>query len=505
MAMLLTGATVTAARAETLYQSLNIDLVLSYYQAAGTTDAHGTITYAAANRKITTAEFLQLMAGNLGITLNKGASLMRVTTLAEGTNIESFITNSTTLLPGNTALTNIEVPSTIVWTNFTGDTNYPALVTSNYTSPIDTPPVPASEYTPLSVTNFITYIIQGKVHRVVVGSSVQYYIINGSVLSDTNSWVLINQPHTNTTDAAATITALDEAQNFQDKHLYGPSYPIDATHGFTLGTNVYFGDKFLPSAGVNFYMAELVTNLNQNVFGPSGGYGPIFVGTVKTNLAMNATLYGDMIEVTLGSPDQPAGTSSFLANLSLIGTNATANTTTENVTFGSGHSKSTLPFSSWNTTFSVYGSGWLYGYDTNTFDTNYVYMDANYVADNDPEFITESPGFNSTNPTNPPVSITNSYTYETSSNAPDGQFIPFEFYEGPTYTKVQQVNQYTPDFTGYSFTYVTFIYTNISTNVYTLAPADTYYDTNFNVIDPLTTSFTMSGTVKVSFMKIGPP
>jgi hypothetical protein len=514
MAMLLTAATVTVSRAETMYESLSVNMVLTYQGAAELNDATkgpnvGEITDVAGKTSFTTKQFMQLVATNLHVALSNGASLVRVTSLYPGTNYRTVITNligavvpAGTVLPnGNTVLTNIEVPMTIVWQN---NTNSSLFYTNSFTNtpPVASAPttnnstVPNNNYTiPYSVTNFTNFVIQGKGDAVVLGSA-QYFIHNGSGVNDTNFsdanvWVPLTYTNNN---AAVSVSALDEAENFQNIYINSPFY-IDDANQFQIGTNFYFGDTFSPLNG-QFFMADLVTNLNMNVNGY--GVGPIFVGTIKTNMAMTGTLFGDTIYITMGYPFQQSGTTNFLANLSMSGSgNAIATTTT------AGKGKSAMPFTSWNVTYDVSGSGWLGGTDENNVNaTNYVYSTvSNGLVHEEAGFY--EPGVGYTTNTNPPVAFTNSYTYISGTNPPLHYF--FSPPPPATVSHSIYVQDVTPDVTGYSYSYSNYTYTNVFTNVYTLVPADTYFDTNLYVTNYTNSTFTLVGTVKQTFVKIGPP
>jgi hypothetical protein len=503
IAMLLAGATVTATKAETLYETLSVNLVLTYQATATTNSKTGEITDTAGKRTLTTAQFIQLIGSNFGTNLNKDAALVRVTTLTKGTNFSTLITNATTLLAGNTEITNVELPTQIVWQNNT--TNGPAFVTNS--SP-EAPTLPTNaSYSPYSATNFTNYIIQGIAEPVILGNNVQYFIHNASSFTDTNFndttvWVPLSFSSNN---AALGISTFDEAWNFQDDYLYN-SIPIDDENYLTIygnyETNYYFGDYY-SAPNVEFFMAQLVTNLNANVNG--SGSGPIFVGTIKPDMAMTGTLEGDSISINVGYPNQPIGAPSFLANFS-FGGSAVATATTSTV--GSG--KTAMPFTSWNATFDVTGYGWLGGTDTNTVNltTNFDYstVSSGVVSEN-PGFY--EPGVGGTSPTNPPAKFTNSFTYITTPTAasPSQSVSPGDVGFNPPllYTNVAYTNTVTPDYTVYDTGTVTNIYTNVSTNVYTFLGTNISAYTNLNVVNPTNQTFSISGTVKQATTKVGPP
>jgi hypothetical protein len=504
MAMLLTGATVTATKADTLYQTLSVNLVLTFQETATTNAKTGVITDTAGKRSLTTAQFMTLLATNLGITLDKNATLVRVTTLTQGTNFTGVVTNSATLIKGNTTITTVELPTSIVWTNLT--TNGPALVT---TSGPEAPPLPTNaDYVAISATNFTNYIIQGVAEPVILGSTVGYFIHNAANFNDTNFddtsvWVPLNNTNNN---AHINISAFDQAENFQNENVNNP-FPIDDPNsleidGPTGDTNYYFGDTF-SAPNVEFYMADLLTNLQANATG--SGFGPIFVGTVKTDMAITGTLDNDFISISVGYPNQPIGTPSFLANMGFSGT-ADATATTGTV----GKGKTALPFTSWNATFDVTGSGWLGGTDTNTSSTftNYLYSTAsNGIVAENPGFFVPDVGFSS--PTNPPAVFTNSFVYASAPSANPPIMVEsvnsFGFTPQLIFTNFPEINDVTSNYTVNDAGITTNIYTNIFTNIYTLTSTNTYIDTNLSIVNPTNQTFTITGTVKQAATKIGPP
>jgi hypothetical protein len=526
VAALLTGATVLASNASTLYQTVSVNLVLTYYQNGGVTNSKGDVTYAADNLKLTSPEFVGLLATNLGITdLSKSAQLMRVTTLFPGTNIENLTTNATSLLAGYTVLTNIQVPMTLIWRSATNSSLFftNSFPNSHSALPFATPPTTANSsvsnnsYTTFVGvgTNFQNYVIQGKAEPVILGNAT-YYIVNGSDLTDTNLWIPVSS--TNNT-ANVYVSAPDEAEYFQNYDVGG--YPsIDDNNQITeiTGTSNYFGDYYNQPTNLVFGMNELLTNLNQNAYGSSNG--PIFVGIVKTNFAVTGTLFGDTIQISTGNPAQPNGTQNFLAHLNLNGF-GNATSTTGSV----GHGKGALPFTSWNTTFAIpmgFGTATLGGYDTNSINTNFFFVYTDATASNGVQSsLQESPGFvnpttfTHTTLTNPPPAITNGFTYANGSNisviTSDNPYEPYSPHNyidisSPPYTYTVAFPIMTPDLTGYYTTNLTF--TNVSTNVYTLnMPNSVSSDyTNYNsVYNPTTTSFQVSGSVKVTTVKISTP
>jgi hypothetical protein len=398
---------------------------------------------------------------------------------------------------------------TLVWANTSGNTNLPPYYTNTFTT---TPPVstqPNTNYTVLySVgTNLQNFVIQGKAERVILGNNVQYFIINGSDITDTNLWLPLSYTNNN---AYVRVQADDEAWNFLNNNMNGGPYYIDDQNSFSdpaTGLTNYFGDQYYASGNVVFNEASIVTNLKYNIEG--SGFGPIFVGSIKTNMTITGTLYDDEIKITDGPPAQPLGTQNFISDLSLKGWgNATSVTKTV------GSRKDMLPFTSWNTTFDVKGSGELGGVDTNTINTNffYLYLDASAgnASNTAPGQLSESPGFyepgvGDTTNTNPPVSFTNSFTYVSGSN----QYVyPYEgIFPAPVFTNTPDTKIVTPDLTGYYYTYVTNIYTNIATNVYTLVSpsGESTYTTNYSIFMPVTTHFRLTGTVKVTTLKISTP
>src|SRR5271157_1161411 len=117
IALLLTAATVTAARAATLYQSLSVDLTLTFQGPATTNSKTGVITEVKKSVSLTTPQFLAVLATNLGVTLNRGASLIKATTLADGINFTNVITNSTTLVANATFFESNVIYTTFVYSN----------------------------------------------------------------------------------------------------------------------------------------------------------------------------------------------------------------------------------------------------------------------------------------------------------------------------------------------------------------------------------------------------
>ena len=396
MAMLLTGATVTAANAATLYQSLSVDLTLTYQGPATTNAKTGTITDVKESVSLTTPKFLEILATNLGVTLNKGASLIKATTLADGINFTNVITNSTTLV-SNATFFETNITSSYVYTNNT--TNGAALATNMTEVP------PSTNYHLIYVTNAVTNLVQGTGNDVILGTNVQYFLNNGPGLNS-NNFVLINGTNDN---AGATMDTSDDAWL-----LHSGPVSVDAVG------HVYYGIYPL----TNFFLAQNITN-----------HEGIFAGSIKTDLAVTGTFTDDNIEVHVGPPREAIG-SAAPANLNFSGSGAATATT---ATVGSG--KSAMPVSSWNVTFDVTGSGSLGGTVTNTTNGIYLYTNGSY-----PDSITETTGSGfpyypySTNP--PPI------VFDT--------------------------------------------YTNIATNFYT----------NYSVINPTNTVFSLDGTVKQNFLKL---
>jgi hypothetical protein len=365
-----------------------------------------------------------------------------------------------------------------------------------------------------SAGNFTTFVIQGKAESVMLGSA-QYYIINGSDISDTNIWVPLYDANTT---ASVSVFAVDQAGDFQNWQVSRPVW-IDDKHSLTdpTGLTNYFGDVNGFGTNVVVGMAGLVTNLNYNAY--VSGFGPVFVGYIKTNMSIAGTLYGDSITLDTGDSDQPIGMPSFLTGFHLYGTgNATA------VTHTVGSGKAALPFTSWNATFDFTNCrdnyAILYGYDTNNLVTNsifFYYADAS-AANGVPASLQESPEFTdpitltNTSATNPPPTITNSYTYVSGAYMPliesPGFNAPGIGLTSPASPPLEFTNYakvVTPDLTGYY--YITnAVYTNVSTNVYTLnTNDDNSVSTNFTIYGYLTNRFAVTGMLKQTFVKITTP
>lgn len=492
--MVAVGATAVSSHAATLYQTYSFDLVLTYQASATTNSKDGEISDTEIKRTMSTSQFLQLVALDLGVTLNKGASLVRVTSLAIGTNYSDIVTNETSAIAGDTTITNVVIPTTVVWQNNTN----PALFMTN-----SGPEAPATNFTiPYSATNFTNFVIQGKAATVAYGSNVQFFIYNASDnfkntnFNDTSVWIPLYQTNANgDTITRVNMDTTDDPYNFQNDDVEYP-LPLDDQNTLTIGnTNYYFGDNYYEPEGVILDGASLVTNLyfNDN----NSGAGPVFVGTIKTNLQITGTLYGDNFYMTVGNPFQAAGKTNYIANLNLSG-NGDATATTGNV----GTGKAAKPFTSWNGTFDVTGSGNLGGLDTNMVNgTNFVYSSvSNGLSYEQPGFYNYVLGV-STSPTNPPAVFTNNFVFESNPNAPDGQFRNYYSANPPaTYTDVTQSNTVTADFTVSDTGTVTNIYTNVFTNVLTLV--GTNYDTNYSVTMVTNSVFVLSGTVKQTTVKI---
>jgi hypothetical protein len=364
LAMLFTGATVTATKAATLYQSLSVNLVLTYQGPATTNTKTGLITDVKESVSLTTPKFLAILASNLGVPLNKGASLVKATTLAEGINITNLLTNATTLVSNATFLESNVIYTNFVFTNNVS-TNLPQLITNQTGNTPD-------GFSYLYETNLGTNLIQGMGNAVILGTNVQYFLNNGSGL-DSNNLVLLGS---STDNGGATASASDDAWNF----LQNFAGYIDAQGDY------YYGMYPL----TNFFMAQNITN---DVAG-------IFAGTVKPDFAITGTLMSDYFHATVGPPREAVG-SPAQPSLHFSGY-GTATATTQNV--GSG--KSAMPFTSWNATFDVDGGGSLGGTVTNTVNTNsYTYVSNGVFLTFTFEELYDDYG------TNPPV-LTGPYYYD---------------------------------------------------------------------------------------------
>jgi hypothetical protein len=350
LALLFTGATVIAARAQTppyAVENLSVHLIATYsfQDPATTNDRTGTITDKIGKVTIDTPTFLALLADNLGITLKKGASLIKVTELGQGVNYTNVITNSTTTNAGYTFLETNLTATNFVYENLT--TNGPAFVTNS------TPQVPAGyEFYSNGGAPRETNLVQALGDSVIVGTNVQFYLNNGPGLVPANFLPLIGNTNNN---AGATITIGDDATSFLRNSVMVDSYVV------TFETNVlhhsFSSASFSNSLGLltNFFLAQGVTNHS------------VFAGTIKTNFAITGTLYRDSISVVVGPPNVPIGTMAP-PQLDL---NGSANATAVTADVISNHIA--MPFTSWNAAFAVTGGGSLGAIVTNTVTTNLVY------------------------------------------------------------------------------------------------------------------------------------
>ncbi len=333
-----------------------------------------------------------MLATNLGVTLQPGAALIKATTLAEGVNFTNLITNSTTTVPGATFLVTNTIPTAVVYVT-NGGTN--TITSTN----LDV--APPANYSFYYYTNYETYLVQASgATPVIVGTNVQYFLNPGPGFQPAN-FVPVSHPNDN---AGGSASATDDAVN-----LLNNVVPIDDQNVYQGNAD---GDTYYNGLLTNFFLTQTLTNLNYTISynntGVGSGAGPIFAGTVTTNLQISGTIEnsGDSDSLTVG-PN--AGVVGAAANpvITVLGSgNATAVTAT--VT-------NKLPFSSWNATFNVGGTATTGGTLTNTVRTNI-------------------------------------------------------------------------------YTYVSNGFTNISTNLYT----------NFTVLNP-TCNYVVTGTVKQTFLKIGPP
>ena len=334
IALLLTAATVTAARAATLYQSLSVDLTLTFQGPATTNSKTGVITEVKKSVSLTTPQFLAVLATNLGVTLNRGASLIKATTLADGINFTNVITNSTTLVANATFF-----ESNVIYTTFVYSNNIPTNTPLYITNSTDMTP---TGYTRILETNLTTNLVQGMGEPVILGTNVQYILNNGPGLNS-NTFVPINNTND---DAGATANAGDDAWSI----LHNGPVTIDAQG------HVYFG---LPPL-TNFFLAQRVTN--------DAG---VFAGTITTNLHITGTFFGDYVNVTVGPPREAIG----MPAPPQLNFSGRGNATAMTANIGSG--KSAMPFSSWNGSFDVNGHGQLGATVTNNLDLNqsfYVYI-----------------------------------------------------------------------------------------------------------------------------------
>jgi hypothetical protein len=421
MAMLLTGATVTAVRAQVTLtppyavETVTVQLTALYtYQGeAKTNDRSGTITDVKDMETISTPKFLQLLATNIGLTnLSKSATLIIVTELAQATNFTDVITNSTTNIPGTTFLvTNID-PTNFVYVNLT---NSGIFVTNGS-------PIVPNGYSPYTVSGAVTNLVQATGQAVIVGTNIQFLINNGPGLDPANFVSLASSTNDN---AGPSGSVGDAATRFLNTYV-----SIDNISNF-FEEDYFVGQGFL----TNFFMAQDMTN-----------HGHIFAGTIKTNLDITGTLYGDTISIVMGPPRDPVvGPAPAVFNFA-----GTANATAVDANVGTG--KSALPFASWNATFPVTGGGTVGGTITNTVELNR--SSVTYVSN----------GVYLSFPYN------DLFDYY-STNPP----IPY-ILTGPFY------------FSGTN----TVGYTNLSTNYYT----------NYQVLSPTNQSFILTGTVVKSFKTI---
>jgi hypothetical protein len=421
IAVMLVGASVSASVAQVTnlvppyaVENISVQLVgtFTYQDPATTNDHSGTITDKATVESINTGKFLQILASNIGISnLSKSATLIKVTELTMGTNFTNIITNSgTTLVTNATLFYTNPLYTTFVYSNLT--TNGPALVTnSDHLNPESI--YPGSTFTLILSTNYQTNFIQGTGDTVMIPTNGAYYLNNGPGL-DTNNFIPLG---TSTNDNASASGSV------------GPTTPFLRVTTPVYGTTI-------ESQGItsNFFLAQEMTNASH-----------IFAGTITKALDISGTLYNESASLSVGPPRQPVIGTPAPPQLSVSGT---ANATSASSTVGKG--KAALPYTSWNETVPVTGSGSIGGVVSNTVSTNtYTY------------------GSNGTYLTFSATALFDYYS-----------FIPY-ILTGPQY---------------YDGTN-TIGYTNVSTNLYT----------NFVVTTNLSGSLTniaITGKVTVTFMKI---
>ncbi len=172
IAILATGATVAATQAETVYQTLSVQLTL-VQQDAATINTHkgssfGTITESdKGGYTINTAGLIKLLAPSFGISTVKNASLVKATTVVPGVNLTDF---------SNV----VSVLNYVYLTN--GDTNIADEVTFTNVPPLTNYTVKGTNYQ----TNFTALVT----NAIEAGTNVQYYLVNDGIyyrLSQTNS------------------------------------------------------------------------------------------------------------------------------------------------------------------------------------------------------------------------------------------------------------------------------------------------------------------------------
>jgi hypothetical protein len=418
MAVALAGATVTAARAQVTLtppyavENLSVQLTATHtYQGEAKTNDHsGTITDVKDSFSILTGKFIALLATNLGVAdLSPHATLIKVTSLTPAINFTNVLTST------NPAMSNYTVFRTNYLTYsyvFTNTTSNGAQFVTNLTD------VTPTGYTFLYTTNVTTNVVQGNGDAVYVATNVQYFINNGTGFDTANFIPLSTSTNDN---AGATGGTSDNVPGINRTATIDPVGNTYTSQGVTS----------------NFFLAQEMTNR-----------GHIFAGTITTNLTINGTLFGDTISISVGPPREPNGTTAP-AQLNIAGTGnaAAASAVVANKT----------PFTSWNATFVVTGSGTVGGYVTNSLDFNRTTF--SYVSNG--VYITPSPTYNELfgfYGTNPPVLIGPAYFDGTNSIG----------------------------------------YTNISTNYYT-----NYSVVSTNTaVDTTNTAFILTGTVVQSFVKI---
>ena len=383
-------------------ENLSVQLTATYsFQGPAKTNDHtGTITDVRGMVTINTPKFIQLLASNIGLNnLSKEATLIRVTELAYGTNFTNVITNWLTLIPNTTFLvTNID-PTNFVYQSNTNST----LFISN-----GLPVVPPG-YSLFSTNGAETNLVQGTGDAIVVGTNEQFFINNGPGLNPAN-FIAIQDTNDN---AGASIIMGDSARSFlnntvalDDQNTEGHTATFDAT--------------------TNFFLAQNLTNL-----------GHIFAGSIKTNFQISGTLYNDSVSIIVGPP---RGANGSVAPPQITALNGTANATA--VAAGVGTGKAALPFTSWNASFPVTGSGSLGATVVSTVNSNLSY-----------------------------------YVFESNGT----------YYGGPLFsaqnTSLHSNTNGPPTIAGY---------TNVGANYYT----------NYSVENPTNTTFVFTGRVTESFLKI---
>lgn len=406
--MVAVGATAVPSHAATLYQSLSVDLTLTFQAESTTNSKTGIITDVKDSVSLNTSKFIGILASNMGLSsVDKSATLVKATTLVPGLNITNVITNATSLVPGATFFYTNVIYTNFVYSNSVA-TNTPQFITNQ----TDQTP---SGFVYLYATNLGTNLIQGQGNTVIIGTNVVYYINNGSGF-DTNNLIMVNFTNDN---SGANFQTSDEAWNL----LNDFGGPVDAQGDYVYGNYPI----------TNFWLAQQFTNL-----------AGIFAGTVATNLKAAGTLYGDSLSVSVGPPRIAAGMPAPL-QLTFSG-DADATTTTANV----GTGKSAMPFTSFNGTFDVTGTGHAGATATNSLSLYYSYY----------------------------VYVSNGIVYD--GSAPYGYADLQNYGTNPPAVILQGTN--------------TQGYTNVGTNYYT----------NYSAINPTNQHFYISGTVKQSFLKLAP-